>query len=205
MKNTITTLAFLFLCSLIIGQDYHTTIGIKLNPGIATIYKPIVRNISYARFSACAGIEVRQRVFQDKFYLESGVYLLDKGFAISTYYNDVLNNKQVAQSSREMEYYVSLPISFIFKHNGIYFGAGPNINYYLARNFFLNGKLISKDKSYQPNDIVFGIQALTGYELKLSKKMFLAFEGYISPTLKVKYLNYGLGFGIKYALTKKTP
>ena len=206
MKITNITLALIFFCSLIYGQNNSTTIGFKFNPGIATIYKPLVKDIKYARFSTNGGIEIRQGIFKEMLFVESGVHLLDRGYSITGNYTDISGNNLGKITSKEIEYFISIPITFIYKQNGIYFGAGPNINYYLARKFVINGQVISRDKSYPylTNNIIYGFQILAGYEFELNEKLLVDFDSYINPTFKYKYMNFGLGIGLKYSLKKNT-
>jgi len=187
--------------TLLFGQDYNTTIGIKLNPGVATIYNTIGKNVDYARFSTSGGFELRQRIIKDMFYLETGVYFFDRGYRNKANYTDDLGNLG-GKAGQEIEYYLNVPISLTFNYKGLYIGAGPNINYYLARRFIYDGELISTDKSYQSEDIIFGGQLFVGYEFNLSDKLLLAFDGFVNPTFKVNFLNCGLGIGLKYVLTK---
>ncbi|MEI6853019.1 MAG: hypothetical protein WCL06_09255, partial [Bacteroidota bacterium] len=103
---------------------------------------------------------------------------------------------------KEMNYFLSLPVSLIYKFKGFYVGAGLNINYYLTRRFVVDGKLITTEKISDLDNITFGAQFSLGYELKLPKQFLMTFDAYANPTFKYRYLNYGIGVGLKYIICK---
>jgi len=200
MKKTILTLTFLVTQIFIFGQNYNTTLGIKLSPGIATFYNSGLHNDNSYRFSTTAGLEIIQRIYKDKLYIETGLQLFDRGSGHRLNAMDEYGNELGLMKSKEIDYYLTLPISLLFKSKGIFIGAGPNINYYLTRRFVLDGKLISTERSFGQDNYIFGAQFFLGYEMKLSDNFLISFDGYVNPTFKAQYLNYGIDIGLKYIL-----
>jgi hypothetical protein len=199
MKKNIFILHLLMISTCLSAQNYNSSIGIKYNPGIATLYNPFIKGMSYYRFSQSGGIEL-SRLISDKFYLETGLFLYDRGYKVDQHYTDNNGNYIGINTSIETQYYLTLPFNLKYKQNGFYFGAGPNINYYLARRFYYNGDLISKQKVPQSDNIIFGAQAFLGYEMKLSARYLLTVDAFINPTLEPRFMNYGLGVGVRYIL-----
>jgi hypothetical protein len=200
MKKVLLILTFLATRVLLFGQDSCTTIGIIMNPGIATIYNPLVKNLNYSRFSTSAGLEIKHSLYKNKIYIESRLDFIDRGFKVNQHIFDIYGNDLGLVKSKEIEYYLSLPIIVSYKFKGIIIGVGPYINYYLARRYIVNGKLISTDKNYQHKNILFGVQCYLGYEMRLSNNLLLSFDGYVNPTFSIDFINYGLGIGLKYVL-----
>jgi hypothetical protein len=202
MKKIILTLTLIATQILLFGQDSITTIGIKINSGVASIYNSLDKNINFSRFSTNAGLEIRHGLFKNKIFIESGLNFIDRGYKVNQQTIDINGNNIELMKSKEIEYYLSLPIIVSYKFKGIFIGAGPNINYFLARRFIVDGKLISADSSYQKNTIIFGGQCFLGYEMGLSDNLLISFDGYVNLTFKVHFINYGLGIGLKYILIK---
>lgn len=203
MKKTSLTFILLATQTLIFGQIYNTTIGIKLSPGMATYYNLMFNRSEAFRFSTTAGIEIKQRIFKDKLYIESGLNFFDRGSKAKIQISDQNGNDLGISKSSEFDYYLTLPISLIFMYKGFFFGTGPNINYYLTRRFVVDGKLISTGRTNWQENFIYGAQFFSGYELKLPKRFLISFNGFVNPTFKVHYINYGLDIGLKYTLSKQ--
>jgi len=202
MKKIILTLTFIAIRILLYGQDSTTTIGVNISPGVASVYNSKIKNVNFSRFSTSAGLEIKHGLYKNKIFIESGLNFIDRGYKINEQSIDINGNNFGFMNTKEIEYYLSLPITMSYKLKGLFIGAGPNINCFLARRFIVDGKLISTDSSYQRNKIIFGAQFLLGYEMRLSHNLLISFDGYANLTFKVNFINYGLGIGIKYILIK---
>lgn len=202
MRKTTFVILFFVFSSLAFAQCCTTTIGFKLMPGLASINSSFGSDLKFARFATSGGIEIRQRILKDIWHLETGIFYLDRGYGLSTEFSDLDGKYTGTKKSKEYFYFLTIPVSLVIKHKGIIIGAGPNMNYYVARRFVFDGDLISTDKSFFPEKIIFGAQLFTGYEFKISKNILLGLDLYIHPTFKILFRNYGLGIGIKYAIAK---
>lgn len=203
MKKTILILIFTAFQLLIYGQEYNTTLGIKLGPGITTLYSPIIQDIHYTRFSAFAGIEVRQRIFKDKLYIETGLNLIDRGYKLNpvTLTDETGRTMEIGKSSSHL-IYLSLPVSLMFKFKGFFIGAGPNLNYLAAYRLYYNGELLNSKRGSLDYYFDYGAQLYLGYEFILTNRLLLSLDGYGNAIFRSHLMNYGFGIGLKYVLVK---
>jgi len=205
MRKIILILIFIVTQTFIIGQNYNTAIGIKLSPGIATYYIKDI-DINLSRFSTNAGIEVTQRIYKDKLFIETGLCIFDRGFKENKHIIDDYGVDWGLRKRKEFYYYLNLPISLKFKYKGFFVGTGPNINYNIANRTSckLDGEqMVSTDNSDESVPFLFGGQFFLGYELKLSNKFIISSDGYFNSTFKGPLINYGLDIGLKYILSNK--
>lgn len=198
-KQALVILGLIFSISLF-GQDYKTTIGLKLYPSFSTSYEAAFLNKNTSRFNFSGGLEIRQSLFKDLIYLETGISFFDRGFKVDLNFVDLNSNTEDSEIAKEVHSYLLLPLSMVFKFNRFYGGVGINLNYFLQRKYFLNDQLESSERLFSQKDFIFGGQVFAGYEFSIKENILISVEGFLNPTTSVRYLNYGLGIGLKYAL-----
>ena len=154
MRKTILILIFLTTQFYILGQNYNTTLGIKLSPGIATIYNSVLKQSNYCRFSTTFGLEVKQRLFKDKLYLESGLNLIDRGIKIHAHLTDQYGNDLGISKAKAINYYLLLPISLTFQYKGFFVGA-DQISIFIWQGDLLLTENLSAQKDYIGKKVFF--------------------------------------------------
>jgi hypothetical protein len=193
------------------SQDYNTTLGIKLMPAVSTLYERGYESYYYGknnknifpRFSFNAGIEVRNRIDKKPFYVQLGLFYMNKGASGNVIVYDSFNAPVDTARYRYDEYLFTLPVSLIFKYKAFYAGIGANMSYhYLV-------KVSSDDyptyKAYEPLFVyLYGGQFLMGFEKFVGKNILLSFEGNLNMIWLRNYwmATYGLGIGVKYVFNK---
>lgn len=200
--NLMTRFIIVFLAIIssipIYAQEYNTTIGLKFFAGKATIISPIPRIKIGSRFSISEGIEVRQRIIEDFVFLETGIFIFNRGMKNKHEGYDVSGNSTGILVGIESHNYLLVPLSVIFKFKKFYVGAGMNLNSFLSRKFIGDDILISREKLDFQEGIIFGSQIFGGYEVALNDKLLAGFEVFANGTVYPRYLNYGLGLSLKY-------
>lgn len=199
LKIQLFILSIVFKTILLQAQDYNTTIGLKVYPAFSTIYNQGVFEAYdidfYNRFTFSKGLEFKQRLYKNSIYLESGLYLFERGH----------NSSDLQAGSivfGRLDRHMTLPISLITKFNNFYCGIGSNLNYYLQTKTFHNGALAGKGRFTPHNHFLIGAQVYTGYEFKIANNILGSVDVFVSPTFTPKYINYGLGIAVKYAFLR---
>ncbi|MBW8049110.1 MAG: hypothetical protein FVQ77_01975 [Cytophagales bacterium] len=190
----------------LIAYKKKLTLGFYFLPGISTInriatkYKPFVKD-NYSRISFNGGLEIKTELKEDRFYLQSGVFLFDRGYKINFVYTDSSGIPAGELKSSEVQYYLGIPISFIVKYRLFYGGIGITFNYFIKRKFIVNKVVISTESpDYLVTKFLVGILLKLGIEKEINDKLSISWELYVSPTFKKRFMNYGIGLGVNYKL-----
>ncbi|MEI6852892.1 MAG: hypothetical protein WCL06_08620, partial [Bacteroidota bacterium] len=81
MKKIILALFINSIAISLTAQNYNTTIGIKLMPGISSVYHRPAGLGYLGSFSMNGGIVVGQRIFKDMLFIETGLFYFEKGIS----------------------------------------------------------------------------------------------------------------------------
>lgn len=200
MKKTITTLLLFMLLTTAYTQEYNRTIGIKLLPGIATVYDSQIDDANPSRPSISGGITIEQRLFKKLVFLETGLFFFNRGYKGNIIGVDQNGEFIGTFKSKEIQNYLVIPILARFKFNRFYTGLGVQANFYLNRKYTLEGTLLGQGKLPQQKNILLGAQIFGGYEFPLTERLFFDLELFVNPLFEQKLLNYGIGLGLKHVM-----
>jgi len=191
----------------LIAYKKKLTLGFYFLPGISTIYKPFFKDnyssfkYNYSRISFNGALEIKRELKEDRYYLQSGVFLFDRGYKINFVYTDSSGIPAGELKTSEVRYYLGIPISFILKYRLFYGGIGITFNYFIKRKFIVNKVVISTESpDYLVTKFLVGILLKLGIEKEINDKLSISWELYVSPTFKQRFMNYGIGLGLNYKL-----
>lgn len=177
------------------------TAGIKLLPGVGTIYNQgSLSELKFARFSFSGGIDINKEIKNKMIYLESGIFVLNRGIGNKGKLTDDQGNVTATVKSSENLYYLQLPLIFKFKKKWFFAGSGPTFNYYIARKYIFDGKVISTERTPWTSAFLFGTHLNSGFEKELTSSIVFSSGAYLDLTFGSHFLNYGVGMAIRYKL-----
>lgn len=199
MRKIIFTIWFITITAFLFAQTAKTTIGIKLYPGFST-YKDISLTEDAPLFSLSGGIEVRQHLFRNLIFLETGMYVFNRGIKFSLNATDQNGNFIGLIPSKDSNQYLMVPVLAIFKFKNFQIGAGVHGNYYLSRKFTVEGEVVDEEKNLSFKKFTLGIQFVSGYEFTINDRLAANTEVYLNQLFKDKFINYGAGIGLRYKI-----
>lgn len=183
-------------------QIENHSIGFKYLPGIASIYSIDNMLNQFSRFAGGYGLEYQFRL-NENVCISSGFYYLDKGLKLNSNLTNQNGDIIGLIHSKEINYYLTIPINIQVYVKKYYFGVGGSLNYFHSRKFIVEDTISSTDKSYQPNNFLFAINIYTGRDFYINEKIKMSLDIFFNPVFKVKYINYGIGIGFNYLLYEK--
>ncbi len=197
-KGFMLILAFTWVLNGLYGQDYKTSIGIKFNPGYGILISE--PEIKEPRNTFSGGIEINHRIIKDHVYLNTGVFVYDKGFKTATDFYNLYGDFIFSYNSYYYQYYIGVPLNLVYKRKYLYFGYGASLNYSLNKRFDTYDESIDYEQFTGDRKFLIEGQMLAGIEFNLFKKLLIDFEANLSIGSVNPFFNCGAGVGLKYKL-----
>ncbi|MCH8902901.1 MAG: hypothetical protein IIA45_03180 [Bacteroidetes bacterium] len=215
----------LFLCC-ILGSQAQTSIsriGIKVLPGFTDRHNPYAGAYEkkIPRFMVNAGFQYIHSLYDDGWFLETGLYYTDRG----SHYVDVFLtvipptlNFTTPPDLYVHDYYLSLPILIRKELNNyyrsyFYVSFGPTIDYYLyTKAVWIDKKKIIKKERHSPRVLSYylrpAIDFNLGAEFKITERAKVFLGGSLHPSSLVRALppryywnwNYEIEIGMNFSL-----
>lgn len=202
MKRTFVIVTALMLSAAVYAQK--TTFGIKAGVNSNSLVVRVENDGDKVNFSSSKiGFQaggVADIAFSDKFSIQPNLLFVLKGGKYP--------NTQYAVNL----FSVDVPINFLFKQNGFFAGAGPNISYGLSAKIKADGETIDlfDDNSEIPmkrfevgSNILMGYQFASGLTLSANYTLGLTNSLNTDDPGETKLNNNFLGFSIGYSFGKK--
>ncbi|MFH1320392.1 MAG: hypothetical protein ABII90_07055 [Bacteroidota bacterium] len=109
-------------------------LGVKIMPGISTYFHHWYAPPSKShRLSISGGISIKKEIKQAFFYLQSGIFIIDRGAQYSNTY---------LIKGDEINYFINIPVLLCLKLKWLYVEIGPGLNYLLKGKIIVNNIII---------------------------------------------------------------
>lgn len=148
------------------------------------------------------GVEVRRRMGQKGFYLQSGIRWNEFGFAslmTSYIWNGVTHVGQV-DYYRSTHFFVSIPCIATWKCQkkltGVTFSLGPQLSFLILRK----SKYDNETNFYSDREIHLSGHFSIGYERPLNDKWLIGAEVISNAVIPDGFYNFGIGIHANYIL-----
>lgn len=194
-------LVILLMSSIAHAQTERYTLGTHFGFGLSDLTNYPFSDISSLnntfRHTFSSGLEIRRKMGETGFHLQSGIRWNGYGWRSS-----ISSNGKLTISATNLSF-VTIPLIATYKFNkalkGITLSAGPQFSFLSFRQWKEDGTALSSQ--WDVPDLAFSVYYAVGYERNIAEKWIIGGEIY-SNLIPRQIVNFGLGFNLRYILKR---